>query len=108
MLIARGVLGAILLFLGHELNFLFGGGMAALIAIRLTPLLPPQWPAWSDTAFILGMGVLGCGADPYQRTCRIFPLRLFGGRLFPRRILCSQRSLHPSFAFRGWGSHWRA
>ena len=58
MLIARGVLGAILLFLGHELNFLFGGGMAALIAIRLTPLLPPQWPVWSDTAFILGMGVL--------------------------------------------------
>src|SRR5688500_4184915 len=58
MLIARGVLGAIFLFLGHELNFLFGGGMAALIAIRLTPLLPPQWPVWSDTAFILGMGVL--------------------------------------------------
>src|SRR5688500_5525687 len=57
MLIARGVLGAILLFLGRELNSLFGGGMAALIAIRLTPLLPPQWPACSDTAFILGMGV---------------------------------------------------
>ena len=58
MLIARGVLGAILLFLGHELNFLFGGGMAALVAIRLTPLLSPQWPAWSDTAFIIGLGVL--------------------------------------------------
>ena len=58
MLIVRGVIGAILLFLGHELNFLFAGAMAALIGYRLTPLLPPQWPAWSDTAFIIGLGVV--------------------------------------------------
>ena len=30
MLIVRGVVGAIILFLGRELNFLFAGGMAAL------------------------------------------------------------------------------
>lgn len=58
MLVSRAVLGAILLFLGRELNFLFAGGMAALIAIELTPRLPPEWPAWSDPAFILGLGVL--------------------------------------------------
>jgi hypothetical protein len=58
MLIVRAVLGAVLLFLGRELNFLFAGGMAALLAIELTPLLPPEWPVWSDTASILGLGVL--------------------------------------------------
>ena len=63
MLVTRAVLGAVLLFLGRELNFLFAGGMAALIAIELTPLLPPEWPAWSDPAFILGLGVLA-GAIP--------------------------------------------
>ncbi len=58
MLVTRGIIGAILLFLGRELNFLFAGAMAALIAIRLTPLLPPQWPGWSDTAFVIGIGIL--------------------------------------------------
>jgi hypothetical protein len=58
MLITRGVIGAILLFLGRELNFLFGGAMASLIAFRLTPLLPAAWPAWSDNAFIIGLGVV--------------------------------------------------
>jgi hypothetical protein len=63
MLIIRAGLGAVLLFLGRELNFLFAGAMAALIAIELTPLLPPEWSAWSDTAFILGLGILA-GAVP--------------------------------------------
>ena len=58
MLIIRGVIGGILLFLGRELNFLFAGAMAALIGFRLTPLLPPQWPAWSDVAFIITLGVI--------------------------------------------------
>ena len=40
MLIIRGVIGGILLFLGRELNFIFAAGMAVLIGIRLTPLLP--------------------------------------------------------------------
>ncbi len=58
MLIIRGVIGGILLFLGRELNFLFAGAMAALIGFRLTPLLPPQWPAWSDAAFMIGLAVV--------------------------------------------------
>ena len=58
MLIVRGVIGGILLFLGHELNFLFAGAMAALLAFRLTPLLPPQWPGWADYAFIIAIGVI--------------------------------------------------
>lgn len=55
MLVLRGVIGGILLFLGRELNFLFAAAMAALIALRLTPILPLHWPQWSDYAF---MGIL--------------------------------------------------
>jgi len=58
MLVIRGVIGGILLFLGRELNFLFAGAMAALIGYRLTPMLPPQWPAWSDAAFMITLGLL--------------------------------------------------
>jgi hypothetical protein len=58
MLIIRGVIGGILLFLGRELNFLFAGAMAALIGFRLTPLLPPQWPAWSDAAFMITLALI--------------------------------------------------
>ena len=61
MLIVRGVIGGILLFLGHELNFLFAGAMAALFGVRLTPLLPPQWPYWADYVFIIGLGVIAAG-----------------------------------------------
>ena len=52
MPVIRGVIGGILLFLGRELNFLFAAAMAALIGFRLTALLPPQWPGWSDFVFI--------------------------------------------------------
>src|SRR5689334_22388428 len=55
MQILRGIIAGILLFLGRELNFLFAAAMAAFIGLRLTPLLPAQWPGWSDYAF---MGVL--------------------------------------------------
>jgi len=58
MLVTKGVIGAVLLFLGRELNFLFAGAMAGLIGIRLTPLLPPQWPGWSSTAFVIGLAVI--------------------------------------------------
>ena len=80
MLIIKAVLGAVLLFLGRELNFLFAGGMAALIAIELTPLLPPEWPAWSDPAFILGLGALA-GAVPaiHERTGYFLSGLLAGG-----------------------------
>lgn len=61
MLIARGVIGAIILFLGRELNFLFAGGMAALIGFRLTPKLPSIWPTWADSAFVIGLAVLAAG-----------------------------------------------
>lgn len=61
MLIVRGVIGAIILFLGHELNFIFAGGMAILIGFRLTPKLPPAWPPWGDYAFIIGIAILAAG-----------------------------------------------
>jgi hypothetical protein len=62
MLIVRGVIGGILLFLGHELNFLFAGAMAALLALRLTWLLPSQWPVWADYAFVIALGVIAAVA----------------------------------------------
>jgi hypothetical protein len=58
MLIVRGIIGGILLFLGRELNFIFAGAMAGLLAYRLTPLLPAAWPAWSDAAFMIGLGLI--------------------------------------------------
>ena len=58
MTVIRGVIAGILLFLGRELNFLFAAAMAGLIGLRLTPLLPPQWPGWSDYAFISALAIL--------------------------------------------------
>jgi hypothetical protein len=58
MLMIRGIIGGILLFLGRELNFLFAAAMAGLLSFRLIPLLPPQWPAWSDTAFTVTLAVV--------------------------------------------------
>ena len=63
MLIVRGVIGGILLFLGRELNFLLAAGMAALLSFRLLPFLPPHWPGWVDYAVILGMAIVA-GAIP--------------------------------------------
>jgi hypothetical protein len=58
MVLAKAAFGAILLFIGREVNFLFAGGFAALIGFRLAPALPAAWPPWSDTAFIVGLGVI--------------------------------------------------
>jgi hypothetical protein len=58
MLVLRGAIGGILLFLGRELNFLFAAAMAALIALRLTPVLPLGWPSWSDYAFMGTLALL--------------------------------------------------
>jgi hypothetical protein len=58
MLIVRGIVGAIILFLGRELNFIFAAGMAALISFRLVPKLPAVWPSWADTIFIVAMAIL--------------------------------------------------
>ena len=58
MPVIRGVIAGILLFLGRELNFLFAAAVAGLIGLRLTPLLPPQWPGWSDYAFIGALAIL--------------------------------------------------
>jgi hypothetical protein len=61
MLIVRGILGGIILFLGRELNFIFAGGIAALIGFRLTPKLPSAFPAWADYALIIGLAIIAAG-----------------------------------------------
>jgi hypothetical protein len=58
MQVLRAVIGGILLFLGRELNFVFAAAMAALIGLRLTPLLPLDWPSWSPYAFMAGLAIL--------------------------------------------------
>lgn len=82
MLIVRGVIGGILLFLGHELNFLFAGAMAALLGFRLTPLLPPQWPAWSDYVFIIGLGVIAAAVVLINERVGYFISGFLAGGLF--------------------------
>ena len=58
MLILRGIIGGIILFLGRELNFLFAGGMAALVAFRLAPKLPSSLPNWADYAFVIAFAII--------------------------------------------------
>jgi len=55
----RGAAGVMILLLGRELSFLFSAAMAAFLGFRLTPLLPSAWPAWSDTAFVVTLGLIG-------------------------------------------------
>jgi len=58
-MVLRGIIGAVALFLGRELSFLFSAAMAALIGLRLTPLLPDSWPAWAEIVFLIVLAVLG-------------------------------------------------
>lgn len=55
----RTIAGAIILFLGRELSFLFSAAMAAFIGIRLLPFLPASWPSWGDLAFLATVAALG-------------------------------------------------
>jgi hypothetical protein len=82
MQIARGVLGGILLFLGHELNFLLSGGMAALIGFRLLPILPTQWPGWSASAFIGGLALLAAALTIIKERAGYFLSGFLAGGYF--------------------------
>jgi len=82
MLIARGVLGGILLFLGRELNFLLSGGMAALIGFRLLPILPSQWPGWSTYAFIGGLALLAAALTIIKERAGYFLSGFLAGGYF--------------------------
>ena len=57
-IVLRGVIGAILLFLGRELNFLFAAAMAILWGFRLAPLLPDAWPSWGLWAFVITLALV--------------------------------------------------
>lgn len=82
MILVRGIIGGILLFLGQELHFFFAAAMAALIGFRLTPLLPTQWPAYYDYIFI-GLLALIAAAIPliHERIGYFFSGFLVGGHM---------------------------
>ena len=80
--VIRGVIGGILLFLGRELNFLFAGSMAALIALRLTPRLPSQWPEWSDYAFMGGLALIAATITIINERIGYFLSGFLAGGLF--------------------------
>jgi hypothetical protein len=80
--VIRGAIGGILLFLGRELNFLFAGSMAALIALRLTPLLPFQWPEWSDYAFMGGLALIAAAITIINERVGYFLSGFLAGGLF--------------------------
>jgi hypothetical protein len=61
MQVITAIIGGVFLFLGKELNFFFAAALAALLGLRLTPLLPSQWPDWSDYAFTIGLAVVAAG-----------------------------------------------
>lgn len=82
MLIIRGVIGGILLFLGRELNFLFAAAMAGLIGFRLTPLLPPQWPYWSDAAFMISLAVIAALLTLFNERAGYFISGFLAGGFF--------------------------
>ena len=80
--VIRGAIGGILLFLGRELNFLFAGSMAALIGLRLTPLLPSQWPEWSDYAFMGGLALIAAAITIIHERIGYFLSGFLAGGLF--------------------------
>ena len=61
MHVITAIIGGVFLFLGRELNFFIAAALAALLGLRLTQFLPPQWPGWSDYAFMLGLAVVAAG-----------------------------------------------
>ena len=80
--ILRGVIGAIILFLGRELNFVFAGGIAALFAFRVLPMLPDSWPAWADTAFIIGVAVIAAAITMINEKFGYYVSGFIGGGYF--------------------------
>jgi len=80
--LVRGIFGALMLFLGRELNFVFAGGFAVLFAFRVLPLLPASWPAWSDTAFIIGMGLIAAAIALINTRLGYYVSGFLGGGYF--------------------------
>lgn len=62
MTTVQWVAGFAVLFLGHELSYVFSGIMAGYLGLRLTHLLPPTAPAWADLTFIAVLVVIAAGA----------------------------------------------
>ena len=80
--IARGIFGAILLFLGRELNFVFAAGIAALLGYRVVSQLPASWPSWADTAFIVGLALIAAAIPIINSKLGYYLSGFLGGGYF--------------------------
>jgi len=78
----RGILGIVFLFLGREVNFLFAGGMASLIAYRMSPHLPAAWPTWEVFAVILGVGLIAAATPLINERFGYVVSGILGGGYF--------------------------
>jgi hypothetical protein len=56
--------------------------MAGLIGFRLTPLLPAQWPGWSDYAFMIVLGLAAAGITFIHERFGYFFSGFLGGGYF--------------------------
>src|SRR4030095_14885684 len=80
--IARGIFGAVLLFLGRELNFVFAAGIAALFGYRVVSHLPASWPGWADTAFIVGLALIAAAIPIINTKLGYYLSGVLGGGYF--------------------------
>jgi len=80
--IARGIFGAVLLFLGRELNFVFAAGIAALFGYRVVSHLPASWPSWADTAFIVGLALIAAAIPLINEKIGYYLSGFLGGGYF--------------------------
>jgi hypothetical protein len=103
MQIARGVIGAILLLLGRELNFLFAAVMAAFIAIRLAPGLPSQWPGYYTYIFIGLLALVAAIVALINKRAGYFLSGFLAGGYFIAEYLAPGASTLPLLPFIGAG-----
>jgi len=79
LLTFRWIAGAIILFLGRELTFLFSGSMAIFIGARLTGILPASLPPWGPIAFVVILAAIAVGLSTLNKDAGFITSGFFAG-----------------------------